>query len=212
MSKLITQDLISGIDWLKSCPPSWKDKAYTDLKNKLGRIWTEMPEAAKKGIELEATLNKAVNGEIIDLKASEEFKILMNIVTGYEQQKKTKSYITINDVEYCLYGKIDYYTPTHMIDLKSTSNYKSSDKYLKTFQHKIYCYNEKIKFFSYVIAEFENDNSKKIKQIYDVEYSVPNNDFESLKIEIENKIKEVISFLKMDDMLWTLYNTTYSRY
>jgi hypothetical protein len=206
MSKLITQDLISAVDWLRTSPPSWKIKAYEDLKNKLNRVYGEMSIEAKKGIELEDALNKSIHK--VDLKCSKEFKTLIDYVKGYTQQKKTKSFLTIDNVEYCLYGKIDYYKPDHLIDLKSTSEYKGSAKYLKTYQHLIYCYNEKIKTFNYIIAEFESKESKKIKNIYNVPFILTDS-FEDLKILIENKIKDIITFLSMDDVLYNLYNTKY---
>jgi hypothetical protein len=212
MSKLITQDLIASVDWLKDCPPNWKDSAYTDLKNKLGRVKTEIAPAALKGIKLEEALCKAINEKSYlkdNFKCSPKFKDLIEVCKDYQQQKKTKTYMIIDDIEYCLYGKIDFYKPELLLDLKATDNFKGQDKYLKSYQHKIYCYNEQIKDFEYVICEFQKDSTL-IKDIYFVIYRV--NDFNVLKQEIIEKIKSTINFLKMDDELFNLFNNVYSKY
>jgi hypothetical protein len=214
MSKLITQDIISAVDWLKNAPPSWKERAYSDLKNKLGRVKTPMNIEAQKGIDLESRLNRAVNQKEYlnpDFKCSEKFRILIDKVIGYDQQKKTKTYLTIDHIEYCLYGKIDYYKENHIIDLKTTGEWKGENKYLSTYQHKIYCYNEKINKFTYLVCVFENKESLKIKDIHEVEYLMPES-FDDLRIGIEQKIKEVVNFLSMDSELFNLYNTVYSMY
>jgi hypothetical protein len=210
MGRLITQDLISGVDWLISCPPSWKDKAYTDLKNKLGRVKTGFAPAAKKGVDFENFLNQAINNKLYekkDLKCSEEFKILMLDLKDFQQQKKTKSFIKIEDTEYCLYGKIDYYRKDLIVDLKTTDCYKGEDKYLSSYQHKIYCYNERINSFVYKIVEFENETTK-IKDIYSVYFDVIVG-IEELKLDIIEKIISVIEFLKTDKELFALYNNKY---
>lgn len=214
MSKLITQDLISAIDWLKTCPPSWQEKAYTDLKNKLARIYEKIAPAAQKGIDFEAFLNKSLQEKLYlhtELNCSEHFKDLMNKLKDYEIQKKTKSFLIIDDIDYCLYGRMDYFKKDHIIDLKTTNIYKGKDKYLNSWQHKIYCYNEKIQKFSYFVCEFESEDSKKINELFILDYEAVGS-WEDLKKEIIGKIKECMSFLKQDNELFKLYNTKYSQY
>lgn len=209
MSNLITPSLISSVNWLKTCPPTWKVKAYNDLKNTLARIYMEPSPEIKRGIECERKVNEILTSrvDVSMVKCSDNFKKLLTYCNGYTQQKVTKKILTIDDEEYCLYGKIDYYKPDHIIDLKTTNEYKPS-KYLNSYQHKIYCYIERITKFTYLVAEFYK--SDKITKVVGLEILF--DEFDLIEKEIILKIKEVISFLKLDDTLFTLYKTTFSKY
>jgi hypothetical protein len=211
MSKLITASLISSVDWLKKCPSNWKDKAYQDLFNQLARVYPkEIPMPIKRGIEFETTVQSQVeSGRWKDVKSSEHFKKVCSLCAGGEFQVKSKSYITVRGVEYCLYGKIDNKFSDLINDLKATGNFKK-DSYTKSFQHKIYCHNEQIKNFNYIVAEFEKESMTKIKEVHEVPIHIA--DLRQNEQEIKDKIIEVIDFISCDDELLELYNKSFCKY
>ena len=208
MSRLITPSLIGSISWLKTCPPSWKAKAALDLKNQLGRIKTPMSPALELGIRFEDAVVKATALKPEEVTGSDHFKWVVEEGRGGQFQRKTSVMLDIDGFVYCLYGKIDAWFPDIIKDFKSTSNYKGPDNYLKSFQHKMYLYNENMTKFRYVIAEFDKD--QKIIGHYAVDAEL--NDRLALEAEIVSTIKEAIAFLSSNTELFTLYTTKFSLY
>ena len=219
MAKLITPTLISSIDWLKKAPMSptkknpkitWKQKAYDDLVGILSRIWPkETPSYIQRGIDFENAVQKVVEANSVGIvKSSEHFKTVCKACEGGVFQKKTKSIVEIDGVEYCLYGKIDVDLPTKIVDIKTTGNFKK-DSYTKSYQHKIYCLNEQKEHFNYVVAEFDEDN-KTIKDVHTVAYKVEN--FKELEEDVHDKVREVIEFLQCDEDLWELYTKKFNQF
>ena len=213
MSRLITQSLLSKIDWILNCPPSWKEKAFQDLNNMLNRVWTEPGPPAKRGMDFERVVYSILSKKHLDialLNCSDFFREVLRLCQGGQFQRKTKSFLTIAGEEYCLFGKIDVWFPNLIIDLKTTGNYKGRDHYLKSMQHKIYCYNERIKDFKYIVVEFTDDENNIIRNVHKIEYSI--NDRSYLRKELENKILDTLAFLEADKDLLRLFLTKYSRY
>ena len=91
-------------------------------------------------------------------------------------------------------------------DIKTTAEYKKG-KYLKSFQHKLYCYVENIKDFEYIIAEWEE--YPKIKEVHREFYHC--NDIAQLEKDIIFEIKEAFSIIK-DLGLWEDYRNLYCLY
>jgi len=215
MSKLITTSLIGSIDWFKNCPSSWKERAYKDLKNMLDRVWATPGLAAQRGIDFENHVYRILNSEeelsITNMNCSKYFKEVLENCVGGKFQQKNKSFITVDGIEYCLYGKEDVTFPELIIDIKTTSKYKRS-KYVNSFQHKIYLHNTQKKHFIYMVAVFPDEESKIIESIEYIEIVINTLQLAEYKIDIINKIKEIKKFF--DDMpeLCKLYNTKYSRY
>lgn len=211
MSRLITASLFSSINWFQSCPPSWKERATKDLHNSLARIWTDPNKAAQRGIDFErrayAILEKGV--DIDKVKSSELFKKMLRQIQGGVFQKKTKRFIEVGGEEYCLYGKIDVSFPNKIIDVKTTGRYKGRDNYLKSMQHIIYCFNERISEFEYLVAEFDGDDGP-MEDLHTIPFHV--DDPKSLEPVIRERIAETMAFLETDKELWDLYLTQFSRY
>lgn len=208
MSRLITASLIGDIDWLNKCPPSWKVRALEKLTNQLGRIYTpEMPAAMKRGIELETAVyvHVAHHSEA----GSKHFQWLVFECKGSIFQKKVKRFIELDGHEYCLYGKIDAWFPDVIKDVKTTGQYGGRQKYLDSFQHKLYCYIEQIPMFKYIIGEFRGDEDKLIAH-HEIIYEVK--DWHTLHEEVLEKVRATIKFLKGNEKLFDLYTTTFSRY
>ena len=229
MSKLITTSLIGSIDWYKKAPRSiienttqtWKEKAYNDLENMLARKWTTPGKAAQRGMDFENRIYNILNVyaqtidateiEINNLICSEKFKEVLRRCEGGKFQQKNKNYITVDGIEYCLYGKEDVTFPKLIIDIKTTMKYKES-KYKDSFQHKIYLHNTGKKQFTYIIVIFHNEDSNTIQEIKYVDIVVDDAKLAEYKIEIINKIKEIKIFFDNMPELKKLYGTKYSKY
>jgi len=217
MSKLITTSLIGSIDWFKNCPSSWKERAYKDLKNMLDRVWSTPGKAAQRGIDFEKHVYRILGNveydktQILNLKCSDNFKIVLDLCIGGKFQQKNKSFITVDGIEYCLYGKEDVTFDECIFDIKTTSNFKES-KYLKSFQHKIYLHNTKKKHFIYIVVIFPDVDSNEIQEIKYIEIVIDNLQLAEYKIDIINKIKEIKEFFDGMPELCKLYNTKYCRY
>lgn len=164
MSRLITPSLFSSIKWFKDAPYTWQEKAETDLTNTLSRIWTDLDPngPAQRGIDFENHVYRLLEkGTAYNkINASPHFFKVMDACKGGVFQKKAKKYLTIDGEEYCIYSKLDVWFPKSIIDIKTTGARKyKSGKYLKTTQHRIYCYTCDITNFQYVIALFNEDNT-----------------------------------------------------
>ena len=209
MSRLITPSLISSIDWYKHAPFSWKAKAYEDLTNQLGRIYPpEMPFNVKRGIDFENCLYKYAEKDTTDIKASDLFITILKNIRGGQFQKKTKAFLKIDEHEYCLYGKIDVLFLNKIVDIKTTKSF-SPTKYLDSYQHLIYCYNQKMTNFEYHVAIFDNDDHT-ISDYKIVKYESPG--LIELEQKIIDKIKEVIIFIEDSKELSDLYFTKFNLY
>ena len=125
-------------------------------------------------------------------------------------QKKVKRFITVDDHEYCLYGKLDIFYLDHIEDIKTTSkmmdSYKS--KYLNSFQHHMYCYITEIPKFTYFIVVFKED--KTIHSTHVVEYESPGMDDE--RRIIDTKIRELFAFFGQFPELLKLYQDKFCLY
>lgn len=201
MSNLITPTLLDSLDWYMKCPKTWKNKAYTDLYNKLNRIWTSNVHV-EKGTELENEAFKYSNQQ----KGSKLFQQLCKDIQYGIFQHKCKKYIKVNDIEYCLYGKIDVLKPRQIIDIKTTMNYKGENNYLSKWQHKFYCLIKEISIFQYIVVEWTEDYQ--IKEIHYVDYLAQ--DFEKLKQNIIEKIIEFIGFLDIYPELKEAYHNKFN--
>jgi len=212
MAKLITPSLIGSVEWLQKCPDSWKERAFNSLHSSLARDYSKpMDHAVKRGIDFENMVYKVLGNELVDvnsLKCSELFKDVLRHCKGGIFQQKTKSLIEIDDVEYCLYGKKDVSFTDKTIDIKCTGKFKSARTYLDTVQHKLYCYNDKIEKFEYLVCVMDEED--KLTDIHIVEYKV--DDFEKLREDIIKRVRKTIEFLKLDTELYDLYINTFNMY
>ncbi len=223
-NRLITVTLYNSIKWLKTCPDSYGEKAYEELKTMLGRTgkWDPNP-SVQRGIKFEDTLQNILEaGTQSTIQCSPLFREFLDKCEGGEWQKKTRSVIVIDGINYCMNGKIDVDFPKYMLDVKTTGSnpWKGWDhKFLSTIQHKVYCHNEQKRFFCYMIAYFDDpeDNkdyskplAKQIESIHYVNYEVES--FEKLEEELRNHIGEILTFLEQYPELEKLYNGPYSKY
>ena len=98
--------------------------------------------------------------------------------------------------------------PTIIKDIKTTSSYKGPEKYTESVQHKLYCYNERISCFRYLVAEF--DANEQLIAHHAIDIDLPKHD--ELEKEVISTIKEVISFLSQHTELFALYTNVFSKH
>ena len=209
VSRLITASIVGAIRWYNECPTSWRDKAEKDLKDQLGRVWRERDSPAQAlGHNFETKVYQYAD-KTLDA-GSDHFKWFVEQCRGGQFQRKASKYITLDGVEYCLYGKLDVWFPTIIKDIKTTSNYKGEAHYLESFQHPLYCYLENINDFAYIVAEFEDSSGKpKILAHHEIKYHV--SDKALLEKYIFDKVRAAIAFLNQHAELMELYVTKFSK-
>lgn len=225
MALLITPSLIGAYDWFMTAPNvvnkktgnTWKHDAYQGLLDVLGRDYKPPSIEIQRGIDFEKTINSCISSvtpEDIE-KYSLNVQKIINICKGGKQQKVSKSFIKVNcnfgEVELLLYGKIDFDKLEEIIDLKTTGEYKGQSRYLDTYQHRIYCYNEDKKNFRYVIAVMEvASETPKVKEVHEVTYQME--DREKLKSEIKGKCISMLNFFSLHSELEYLYFNKFCLY
>ena len=222
MSRLITTTLLDSIEWCRSAPDSpsstpgktWREEAYEQLKSTLARLPWHPNSSILRGIDFENQIYSILDDHVeATVTCSDKFRKILMDCKGVQFQKKTKTILELDGEEYCLYGKIDVWFPDHLIDIKTTGKYGGKSKYLDTAQHHIYCYGENIRDFEYIIAEFPDDKSNTIRNVYHIAYHAMEQDKE--EEYIKNRIYSAITFLENFSEpgdLKELYFTKYCRY
>lgn len=209
MAKLITPTILNSLAFLQSTSKSWREKAYDDLYNSLARNygpWEDAPEAIRKGVEFEDTVYKHANKT--ERGGSEKFNQVCDMVKGGNFQKKSKKFLTLKGIEYCIYSKLDVRLPNKIIDLKTTMNYKGPQKYLDTIQHKFYCYTEDCLDFEYVVVTW--DVGYTIDEIFVVPYHV--DDMNLVEADIANATMNFVAFIDADPKLKEAYENKFCLY
>lgn len=205
MGNLITPTLMDSLDWLYNSPPSWKEKAYEDMLNKLNRVFTSNIHV-EKGQYFERVLYENCKKDPIP--GSDYFREICNCIKGGTFQSKGKIFETIRGENFCLFGRFDVLFPNLIIDIKTTSNWKGKSKYLKGWQHKFYCLIKQIHHFKYIVAEWSPD--WRIKNVHYIDYHVDS--FEGLRKEVKEKIEEFLDFLEMNPEYKEAYYEKFNLY
>lgn len=219
-SCLITTSLVGAIDWYLSAPDvvikssrggdgktTWKEKAEKDLHNQLSRVYGEMSEEAKWGIEFEKQVYKHANSlEKIPETFSPEFKRVCREVNGFMFGQKSGKNVKIAGENCYLYAKYDAIKFPMVKDIKSVTKYEFG-KFANKFQHKLYCYISNAEDFEYIIVEW--DEFPKIKDVYKERYPVDSR--EALEKEVLATVEETLVTIK-DLCLWDLYKDKFCLY
>lgn len=219
MALLITPTLLDSIDWVKKCPPSWKDRAYQSLDDTLNRRWNPS-KAITRGINFEKQICHGANpvDEIkphLRDKFNEAYKLIH--AEGHDFQAKAKKIVEYNAREYCLYGRIDVNFPKKIIDIKTTGNYRGKQSYLSKWQHKFYTLLEQKEHFQYVVFEFGDDKGKEdsdaaelLVDIHIIDYYAE--DFAAINDEIMAGIEGMANFLNEHALFKKAYLTKFNMY
>jgi hypothetical protein len=217
MALLMTPTLWDSIDWLNKSPDSWKVRAYNSLLDMLNRVWNPT-DAIKRGIAWEDKIcNKKNPIAEISLDLHEKFMTAYDLIhyPGGQFQAKTKKIVDFDGKEFCLYGKMDVFLPTHVdyldgliVDIKTTGNYKGKSSYLSKWQHRLYCWLKRIHDFKYIIYEFDEHGN--IIDIHIIDYHV--DDFGPIGTEILENLDKVVKFLRTDKKLSSAYMKKFNLY
>ena len=213
MGKLITPSILDSYDWYVNCPAHFKTSAFQQISDALNRKPWDPTPAILRGMAFE----KMVCANLDDI-SKEDFmlkfeghckdmeKFWARCRNGRQQAKVSKT-ITVDGVEYYLYGKRDIAFSDVTIDIKTTGDYKGPQYYTSKNQHVLYIACSEIEQFMYMIAEYD-DVKEKCVAVYEVNADLKT---EVALARIESKIREFISFLKTDDELMEAYNKTFCR-
>ncbi len=131
---LITQSLLSG--WLYSYKT---ETGYDDFLRTLRREPLHQTKAMLDGIRFENCLNSVLNGEKIyqDHEWFIPITQLSALLCGAQQQVKVSKDVTINGINFVLYGVLDYLKAGIIYDTKYSGTYRVG-KYLSSPQHPMY--------------------------------------------------------------------------
>lgn len=207
---LVTPTILDSYEFAISAPPSWKSRAENGFLAKLRREKETYPAWVQRGNDFEDTVYRVCNAHYklpIDT-GSDLFKAVCTRCHGGMFQQKLKKLVKIDEHDVMFFGYSDVTFPNKTIDLKTTLNYKGQTKYLGGHQHLIYSWIRKVPEFEYVIVEWENEQTDKLKSVHIVEYTAPPADV--LEKIIIDRVKAFFSFLE-EQSLWLDYYTVFSK-
>ena len=159
---LITHSLLSS--WLHAIKEDPYEDATTERDNYaefldvLNRVQTPPTEAMQNGNEFEKLVTDIATGRFVpefetdgtvNRKTGEVMGYdkyprwydaaakVANIVSGGQFQLKAKQYITVNGIDFLMYGRLDVLKAGTIYDIKFTKNYDRG-KYFGSTQHPLY--------------------------------------------------------------------------
>ena len=142
---LITHSLLSS--WLHAIKEDPYEDATTERDNYaefldvLNRVQTPPTEAMQNGLDFEELVTSIANGA--DYQADREHRWydaaskVADIVRGGQFQLKAKKYVTVNGIDFLMYGRLDVLKAGTIYDIKFTKNYDRG-KYFGSTQHPLY--------------------------------------------------------------------------
>lgn len=204
---LITTSILDSFNWLNSCPPSWRDRAYKGIVASLKREpWTPH-KTAERGINFENMIFSH-SRSIVNNTGSKYFQAMVDRVKGGRFQQVIKKTIKgPRDRNVLLYGKADVVMPDKIIDIKTTEVYRGDDKYLNGWQHILYLYMTGLCDFTYLVALFEEFPSNNMIDVYAIDYHVDNPN--ELLQDIKDGVGRFHEWLE-DEGLFHHYEQTFS--
>lgn len=212
MTLLVTPTLLNSYEFAANAPFAWKQKANEDFVAKLRREKGTFPEWVKKGSKFEDAVyndcmgSKTYGGQI-DTEA-EAFQDVVALCKGGTFQDVFKKTMIIDGNEYLIYTKMDVVFPDIIRDIKTTLSYKGAHKYLKGWQHWLYCYAAEIPKFEYVVVEWANEHGYDIAALHSAKFDAPS--WAEVEAKIVSGVKDMVSFVEKeglyDDYFYTFSN------
>lgn len=131
---LITQSLLSSWQWALKL-----ENGYEDFLKTLRREPIQQTKAMLDGIHFENVLNATLNGAEIepDHQWYKPITELQCTLKGSQQQVRLSRDVKVQDVEFVLYGVLDFLKEGIIYDTKYSKTY-SVGKYLESPQHPMY--------------------------------------------------------------------------
>lgn len=143
---LITQSLLSSWAYMFNAWDGGKDEAYESFLQTLKREKTKQTEAMLNGIAFEEACYKAARGEERFNEGAWESGVtaISEIIAGAPTQIKAQRDITVDGIDYLVYGILDAMKAGVIYDVKFVNkSFGSTDlvgKYLDSAQHPAYFY------------------------------------------------------------------------
>lgn len=153
----------------------WYKRGYCEhqeMIDKINRVETPFPEAARKGVAFENVINMLLKAKNHPLLTQSEYfesdgfifqpeivnRIATKLANAIKQQEYIQAIVETSVGGIKVYGFIDYSYPDMFVDLKTTGSYKK-DKYKINNQHKCYpllaqISGRNINKFNYLITDF----------------------------------------------------------
>ena len=141
---LITHSLLNAWDYLYKADDEWRDIAYDSFINTLNKYDTEPTKAMLAGREFEQFVSDIVSGKYTDnphkwIDGAVEIAGIVKDSCILEQAKLQKD-LTVNGIDYLLYGVLDWFGGGIIYDVKykeNISNYEVGH-YFDNTQHRMY--------------------------------------------------------------------------
>ena len=141
---LVTHSLLNSWDYLYKASDEWYNSAYQSFMNTLNRVDTEPTQAMLNGLELERLVSDIIAEKSLDcshdwITGASEIADIIRQNCKLEQGKLYKE-ATVNNVDYLLYGVLDWIGGGIIYDVKfkqNISNY-SVGNYFDGTQHRMY--------------------------------------------------------------------------
>ncbi len=143
---LITQSLISSLNYLYDCAETSKDEAYEEFLRTLRREPSEPNDNMRNGIEFENEVYKVAHGvqRQPHPKWEDGIQAVATRIMGAPNQLRAERTIEIDGAQYLVYGILDALNAGEIFDVKfSNKSFGSVDlagKYLTSVQHSTYFY------------------------------------------------------------------------
>lgn len=211
MKLAITPTLLGSFDWCLNAPSSWKERAFRDFAATIRREKKEYGIEAQKGVEFEdnvyAVCDAISAGSIQNTQGTKLFQSVVEKCIGGRFQEWGQLYFDVEEIgTFRAYGKLDVnfdvgserHPAGHIIDLKTTVNYKGEAKYLSGWQHLMYCLSKNVPTFEYLVAEWQAKGVFKLAQIHSVQYTMT--DKTAALEAIKGHTRKFIAFLKAHNL------------
>ena len=194
-----------------------------DFENQLNRKSWAPNQAQRHGVDFEDAVTRFERRRVVGARQkpglSELFKEFCKHVENGRFQQVAKTVIDVDGQDYVLYGRIDVLFNDHIIDIKTTGNYRGPESYRKTWQHRMYCYATGITSFTYLVALLEYDKSSsyranlgraKFVDMKTIDIDLAGRTDEILD-EIKGQIRSIMSYLEDEPDLMIAYETKFNR-
>lgn len=191
---LITTSILDSYAWFRTCPPSWRTRAYNSLVATIRREGYTPHKTAQRGIDFENAIYRCAEG------GSEKFQKIANYFKGASFQRVIKRHIEVEGRRVLLYGKVDALRNDVIGDIKTTENYRGDQKYLSGWQHKIYTLITGIPKFEYYVVLLEAFPGTTIIDSYQIPYTAPPE--EQLLSDVQAGIWDFYEWLMSEDLFY----------
>ncbi len=212
---LVTPTILDSYEFAVNAPPSWKATAEEGFLARLRREKADYPLWVGKGLKFEDAVYKSCRVHYKDRfeenpiqEGSQHFRDVCAMCIGGTFQEKLSKKMDIAGEQAFLFGYTDVSFPSITLDIKTTLNYKGPAKYLKGHQHLLYSFMRETPNFTYIIAQWESEDSNTIQAIHTIDYEAPTMD--KLEKTIVDKIGAFFDYLR-DEGLWLDYYHTFSK-